>query len=63
MMRVLRVGFSGVSENYDGPEDALQAIVDRIEQKGGLVVSVSVLRSTRQSERYEAFIVVRDPLI
>ena len=63
MVRVLRVGFSGVSESYDGPEDALQAIVDRIEQKGGLVVSVSVLRSTRQSERYEAFIVVRDPLI
>jgi len=62
-MRVLRVGFSGVTEHYDGPEEALQAIIDRIEQKGGLVVSVSVLRSTRQSERYEAFIVVRDPLI
>lgn len=61
MIECLRVGFSGVdtraTEAYDGPELALQAVLRRLEENNRVVISVSVLRSTRATERYEAFIV------
>jgi hypothetical protein len=55
-----RVGFTGFAdEDYDGPELAIQSVLRGIEERGGEIVSVSVLRSTRRHERYEAFIVFR----
>jgi len=62
MIHVQRIGFEGFAhvgteDDYDGPEQALQAVLRRMVENGNTIVSVSVLRSTRRRERYEAFIV------
>lgn len=60
MIHVARIGFTGVgAENYDGPEKALEHILQGLEAKGSTVVSVAVIRSTRNHERYESFITYR----
>jgi hypothetical protein len=57
---VTRLGFVGMDDDeYDGPELALQAALNNWEAHGHTVVGVSVLRSTRSRERYEAFVVTR----
>lgn len=59
-LRVMRIGFTGMdAQSYDGPEEALQVFLRRMEEAGHQIVSVSVLRSTRGEERYEAFVVSR----
>ena len=57
---VTRIGFTGVGdEEYDGPEKGIESVLRRAEAHGHQIVSVSVLRSTRGTERYEAFVVSR----
>ena len=63
MIAVARIGFTGFADadGYDGPESALGDVLRRLEEEGSTVLSVSVLRSTRAHERYEAFIIYRQP--
>ena len=73
MIHVARIGFTGVdAAGYDGPEKALAWALNSLEGSGNVVVGATVMRSSRQlvnpdgtpngdRERYEAFVIFRDP--
>ncbi len=54
-----RFGFTG--EIGDTPDQALTLLLQRLEQNGFVVVSVSVNRVPHGLERYEAYVVTRGP--